>query len=328
MYTRTDTQQIGDNHVVTPVRIRGRHALTRRDGRPHRGRWRRLAASALLALGIEGAAAAEAPAQTGASPEIRVYSAGSLRGALTTIAHAFARRTGARVVSTYGSSGLLRERIQHGADADVFTSADMGQPRQLAAGGAWSQPVAFARNDLCVLARKSLAVTSANLLRTLLDPRVRIGTSTPGADPSGDYAWEVFHRADRVHPGAYATLSAKAMQLVGGAQRPAVPAGQNPVVWFFAQGKIDTFLSYCGGARKLAAQDAALTVVALPSALAVAGTNGVTVRDAASPAAHEFAAELRSPAAQAVLRANGFRTPSTIAVSPAARARDDADGPR
>lgn len=268
-----------------------------------------LAVVASLLLG--SAAAAAGAQQPPAAPvaTVQVYSAGSLRGALTTIARSFEQRTGARVTFTYGSSGLLRERIQHGADADVFTSADMGQPERLAAGGAWSKPVAFARNALCVVARKDLDVTPANLLQTLLDPKIRIGTSTPGADPSGDYAWQIFRRADAAHPGAYAVLDAKALRLVGGGQKSPAPAGQNAVAWYFAQRKIDVFISYCGGARKLAATAPALKVVTLPPALAVAGTNGVSVRDGASTVAHQFAEELLSPAAQQALRANGFSAP-------------------
>jgi hypothetical protein len=33
-----------------------------------------------------------------------------------------------------------------------------------------------------------LTVDSANLLERMLDPNVKLGTSTPKADPSGDYA--------------------------------------------------------------------------------------------------------------------------------------------
>jgi hypothetical protein len=32
--------------------------------------------------------------------------------------------------------------------------------------------------------------------RRLLDPPVRVATSTPGADPSGDYAWQLFDKPD------------------------------------------------------------------------------------------------------------------------------------
>ena len=52
--------------------------------------------------------------------------------------------------------------------------------------------VRFARNKLCALVKPELAVDSKNLLERMLEKDVKVGTSTPNADPSGDYAFEVF----------------------------------------------------------------------------------------------------------------------------------------
>ena len=57
------------------------------------------------------------------------------------------------------------------------------------------------------LARERTGVTTKNLLERMLHPAVKLGTSTPRADPSGDYAWEIFKRSDRVQPGSYEMLS-------------------------------------------------------------------------------------------------------------------------
>ena len=43
----------------------------------------------------------------------------------------------------------------------------------------------FARNRLCALAVPKVGLTSANFIDRLLDPTVKLGTSTPKADPSG-----------------------------------------------------------------------------------------------------------------------------------------------
>lgn len=254
-------------------------------------------------------ALAQPPAATTDAAAVRVYAAGSLRPALTAIAHAFETRTGEHVALTFGASGLLRKRIQGGADAQILASADMAQPEALAHGGGWRVPVVFARSKLCLLARKTLDVTPATVLATLLRPSVRIGTSTPGSDPSGDYTWQLFHRADALKPGAYATLNAKAMQLVGGSQAPRVPAGQNAVAWFFAQNKVDVFVSYCNSAHKLQQEQSTLKVVALPANLAVAAAYGMTVRSDAPAAARQFAAALLAAPAQKVFQANGFSAP-------------------
>ena len=54
-------------------------------------------------------------------------------------------------------------------------------------------------------------------------PGVKLGTSTPRADPAGDYAWEVFRKADKLKPGAFAALEKKALQLTGGPNATAAP---------------------------------------------------------------------------------------------------------
>ncbi|MEJ2376396.1 MAG: hypothetical protein P8Y53_23280 [Pseudolabrys sp.] len=46
--------------------------------------------------------------------------------------------------------------------------------------------VRIARNRLCALVRPGLDVTSTTLFDAMLDPAVRLATSMPTADPSGD----------------------------------------------------------------------------------------------------------------------------------------------
>lgn len=254
-------------------------------------------------------ALAQAPQAPAANAAVSVYAAGSLRAALTAIAQGFEARTGQHVALTFGASGLLRERIQGGADAQILASADMSQPQALARGGGWHAPVVFARSKLCLLTRNTLDVTPATVLDTLLRTDVRIGTSTPGSDPSGDYTWQMFHRANKLHAGAYATLDAKASKLAGGREAPRVPAGQNAVTWSFAHHKIDVFVSYCNSAHRLQQQQPTLKVVSLPPGLAVAAAYGMTVRDDAPAAAQQFAAALLAAPAQQAFHANGFSSP-------------------
>jgi len=79
----------------------------------------------------------------------------------------------------------------------------------------------------------------------MLDANVKLGTSTPRADPSGDYAWEVFRKADSLRPGAFAVLAGKALQLTGGPNAPAAPPGRTIYGTLVAEGKADIFLTYC-----------------------------------------------------------------------------------
>ncbi len=97
----------------------------------------------------------------------------------------------------------------------VFASASIDHTDALAKAGILRQSLVLARNRLCVLAAPGVTLDADRLLDQLLDPAVRVGTSTPGADPSGDYTWEFFRNADKVRPGAFAALDRKAFKLTG-----------------------------------------------------------------------------------------------------------------
>ena len=136
------------------------------------------------------------PTMSHAAEPVLLHAAGSLREALNEVAATYEKATGIKIVAKYGASGLLREEIERGAGAEVFASANIEHPLALAKAGKSGPVVLFARNQLCALARPGLAVESANLLDRMLEAQVKLGTSTPKADPSGDYAWEVFRKAD------------------------------------------------------------------------------------------------------------------------------------
>ena len=248
-------------------------------------------------------------AGTSSLSPLHVYVAGSGANALAAMAKAYTASTGQTVDIVKGPAGQLRQRIEHGADADVYISADMANPQALAARGKSTPPVILARNTLCVLARKDVGLTADNMLNRLLDPAVSIGTSTPGNDPGGDYARAVFAKADSIQPGARSILVGKARQLVGGAVAPSVPANTNPVNYFLLSRKVDVFFSYCSSKGTLA--DPALVSVAIPADLTVPVDYGMTVLLHASDvprqvAAERFARYLMSPVAQHALVGSGL----------------------
>lgn len=250
------------------------------------------------------------PAQTPVSAEpIPVVAAGSLREVLTEIARDHEARTGQRLALSFAASGLLRERIEKGDPAQVFASADMGHPQRLASAGGWSTPLVFARNQLCALTQPGVNASAERLLDVLLDPAVRVGTSTPKADPSGDYAWALFRKADGLRPGAFATLDRKALQLTGGPDSPKAPAGRGTYAWVMDEGRADVFLTYCTNAVASQREVPRLKIVQVPAALQVGADYGLTVKRGAHPAAQAFADALLAPPAQAVFARHGFGAP-------------------
>lgn len=269
-------------------------------GRPGREVVRRLALAGLVCL-MAGIATAQEP--------VLLHAAGSLRGALTEVAQAFEGETKLSVKPVYGASGLLHDRIAKGEAAEVFASANMEHPLALAQAGRAGPVVLFARNELCAFVRPDLAATSETLLERLLDPKVKLGTSTPRADPSGDYAFAVFARAEAVKAGARAVLEAKALQLTGSASSVPAPAGVNVYGHKIASGEADIFLAYCTNARPLAQEQPGIRLVRLPPALAVGADYGLTVLNAASPNGYRLAMFILSPAGQTILAKHGFSAP-------------------
>lgn len=259
------------------------------------------------ALGILALAfALPAMAQSG-SPKI--YAAGSLKSALTEVAALFRASGGSDVAFEFGPSGILRDRLAKGEPADLFASANMEHPKALLDTGRAQAVRAFARNKLCALASPKVGATTANLLAKMLSPDVKLGTSTPQADPSGDYAWEVFRRAETVKPGSFALLSSKALKLVGGPTSPPPPKDRTAYGMLVSNGSADIFLTYCTNAVLAKNEEPALDIVELPDTLAVGAEYGLAVMNGASPNGERFAAFLLSPAGQSVLARAGFASP-------------------
>ena len=245
-----------------------------------------------------------------AGEPVRLFAAGSLRSPLTEIARLFEAHEGTRIEPRFGASGLLRDEITAKGQADVFASANMEHPRSLAEAGRSGPVVLFARNRMCVLVRPGLEVTSATVVERMLDPAIKLGTSTPKADPSGDYAWAVFRNVDRARPGSFAVLDRKALPLTGGPSSPAPRADRSVYGALIAEGQANLFLTYCTNAQAAAQEVSGARVVDLPEAIGVAADYGLTVLKDASPASYRFALFVLSSEAQGVLARHGFAAPN------------------
>ena len=241
-------------------------------------------------LSVALAALAIMTAQAMAEETVLLHAAGSLRAALTEVANAFEAAGLGKVQAKFGASGLLKDEIATGAKAEVFASANMDHPQALAAEKRSGPVVLFARNRLCALARPGLEVTPASLLDRMLDSSVKLGTSTPKADPSGDYAWEVFRKAEKLKAPA--------------------PQGRSVYGELLAQGAADIFLTYCTNALAAQRENPAQQIVQLPDALAVGADYGLTVMNGASAPAYKLALFMLSAEGQRTLAKHGLAAPA------------------
>jgi ABC-type molybdate transport system substrate-binding protein len=245
-----------------------------------------------------------------AQDAVKVHAAGSLKAALTEAASAFGKGAGgAKVEFAFGPSGILKERLEKGEASDVFASANMAHPKALADAGKAGPVRAFARNTLCALAGAHVKAAPDTLLDTILDPKVKLGISTPKADPSGDYAWQLFANAEKVRPGAQKALEAKALQLTGGPNSPPPPKDRTAYGAIVARGEADVFLTYCTNAILAKKEEPQLQVVAIPAGLNVGADYGMVVMKDAKPAGARFADFLLSPEGRKILGAFGFAPP-------------------
>jgi ABC-type molybdate transport system substrate-binding protein len=257
-------------------------------------RFRTLPLAAICVATVIGAARAEG---------LRVLAAGSLREVIGEIGERYKTATGVPVSADFGPSGLIRERIEKGESADLFASADIGHPLKLLADGRATRVAMFTRNALCGFALPKVGLTTENLLDRLLDPAVKLGTSTPKADPSGDYTWVVFHRAEAVRTGAYAILDGKARKIVGG---PATPTTGNPAAGGLSSGTIDVMIGYCSGEKRMQAQVPDVRMAQMPKEIAAGPEYGLAVLKGADPHAGDLALYILSPEGQQIFAQFGF----------------------
>lgn len=180
---------------------------------------------------------------------ILLFAAGSLRLAFAPLISQFSRHSGIDVKVEYGPAGLLRERIEAGEPCALFASANREHPQRLLALQKAVLTQTFSWNQLSLVSNRNGA-----WLDLLRDPTLRIGTSTPGCDPSGDYTWAFFDNMDVLEPGLGQQLRARAIPLVGGRDTVKIPSGELASAWILRQGLADLFIGYAHYANTLRAQ--------------------------------------------------------------------------
>lgn len=192
---------------------------------------------------------------------LHVLAAGSLKRAFVPLCQQFSKQTGLPVSIDFGPAGLLRERIEAGERCSLFASANTQHPQTLLARGLAQTVQTFAYNRLNLTARKTAQTANADWLSLLANPTLRLGTSTPGCDPSGDYTWELFECIEARHPQM--ALKARAKMLVGGRDSLTVPAGEIASAWLIRENLTDLFIGYAHYAQALVNADD-LRLLAIP----------------------------------------------------------------
>jgi molybdate transport system substrate-binding protein len=157
----------------------------------------RAAAVAVVVL----AAVAVIPAQR---REVLVSAAASLADVMETIARAYEKRAGVRVVVNTGASNTLARQIAAGAAVDLFVSADEAQMDAVRREIVPGTRVDLLSNQLAVAVPSDRPRTLRSA-RDLIDPAFkRIAIGDPAAVPAGVYAKAYLEKL-----GIWAAVSAK-----------------------------------------------------------------------------------------------------------------------
>lgn len=242
-------------------------------------------------------------AQQPANAKINVLAAGSLRDAMNELGQSFQKETGVGISASFGPSGKLREEIEAGRNADVFASASIDHTNALLARKLLSQSVVFARNDLCIVSRPEVGLTEENLLDVIRQPALRLATSTPLSDPMGDYTWQFFRNADRLQPGIFALLDAKALKL-SGAGAPA-PEAKPPYVMAFEDNQADAYVMYCTNAVNTKIFMPGLSITRIPNRLNVRSAYGIGANPSSADG-KKFVQFVLGPTGKRILHKYGF----------------------
>jgi len=236
---------------------------------------------------------------------LRILAAGSLRPVWPALMAAFRAQSGTGAETHFGPAGLLRQRIEQGETCALFASASQQHADALVQQGLARESGPFAANALCLTARAAITGKEDSWLTLLQRPSLRLATSTPLSDPSGDYTWQLFAALERRCPGLGEDLRRRALTLVGGPDSFALPDGALAAHWLLSNGHADLFIGYASYAPRLAAIPA-LKVFAIPAADNVLARYGYAV---CQPDARPLARFLQSPTAQRLLRQYGFLLP-------------------
>lgn len=233
---------------------------------------------------------------------LQVLAAGSLRDVWKMLMTAFHAESGLTANTQYGPAGLLRQRIEQGEICDLFVSANLQHPEKLRQQGLADHTGHFTNNRLCLTAKRDCVIEQDDWLSLLLREDLRLGTSTPLCDPSGDYTLQLFDHIEQRHPGCGDALRQRAIAMVGGPDSLPVPAGDLAAQWIISAGHAELFIGYASYAPRLA-RFSQLRVFNIPSTYNVQARYGWATLSAA---ARPLAAFLSSDTAQQILRQYGF----------------------
>ena len=135
--------------------------------------------------------------ERGPDAPIKVAAASDLSYAFEEVGAEFTKKTGKKVVFSFGSTGLLAQQLSEGAPYDVFAAANVSYVDKVVAAGACDEATKamYARGRIVLWSRDAVQPAPATLA-DLSDPRfVKLGIANPDHAPYGRAAKEALESA-------------------------------------------------------------------------------------------------------------------------------------
>ena len=197
-------------------------------------------------------------------PAPKIVAAGSLKHAFTSDDSVFADYVPDPDFE-FGASGTVARRIENGLPWDLFCSANAAHPDRLHAAGLASPSKIFATNSLALLMCRDILDTGPDDAVSLLRmPGLRIGMSTPAADPSGDYALQLFDRLAQRAPQGDAELRKRTHIVTGGGEDTPIVHPDGVYVGVVQQDRVDLMLAYRTICLEACSKEPNLTYLTFP----------------------------------------------------------------
>ena len=151
--------------------------------------------SVAAAVAVLGVLLLAAPAS--ASPPLKVAAAADLALAFRDVGAAYEKKSGDKVIFSFGSTGLLEKQIVEGAPFDVFAAANVSFAEDAIRSGACAadSKQLYARGRIVVWWRKQSAVAPPGSIADLADRRfVKVAIANPAHAPYGMAAEEALRK--------------------------------------------------------------------------------------------------------------------------------------
>lgn len=189
--------------------------------------------------------------------DLRIFAADALPKPIEEIGHLFEKQhPQVHLYYSFLGSGVLKGDIEEGAYADIFLSANARFQRQLIKKGFIKNYRLFAYDYLTAATpfNNPAHVTSANMFSKLMDKNISLTTSTPHADPAGDYTWKMFRLIDKKYPGAFKKIVSHANHLVNAAF----------IIPFLINGNTDIGILYTSQVLEIKRQGTKINIIPIP----------------------------------------------------------------